>query len=151
MEYKVEKISLDDIDTIYEMGCGVNDFSADGGENIFWPKKTLEKLFVSKDDVCLKLVVNEKVVGFSFTMIHKATMKAYLENFYVVSDYQYLTKEFLMFVEDEIKDKGAEFIMYFFDKEEDCNNLELFQDNDYFVGSDHLWLHKNICFDNKKK
>lgn len=148
MDFNISNILKEDIDEIYKLGCSEKDFSADGGENCFWPKTTLLRLVDSRSDVCLKLVVNGKIVGFSLVMIHSATRKAIIENFYIINKYKYLEKEFYLNVESTIKQKGAEFIAYFFDIKEDCNSKELFIGENYFEGNYHLWLHKNISFSN---
>ena len=148
MEFGIKAILEEDIQKIYEIGCGEEDFSADGGKNCFWPKSTLSKLAKSENDVALKLVVNEKIVGFSLVMIHPVTKKAVLENFYVTKEYNYLENKFYLEVENQIKEKGAQFIAYFYDSVEDVNDLELFKKNGYFEGNSHLWMHKNISFSN---
>jgi hypothetical protein len=148
MDFKISNIIKEDLEEIYTLGCGEKDFSADGGKNIFWPKETLLSLFESTDDITLKLVVNGEIVGFSFVMIHKATKKAYLENFYILNEYRYLENEFYLEVEKEIKSTDAQFIAYFYDEQDDCNDKNLFLKNDYFPGNSHIWLHKNISFSN---
>ncbi len=151
MDFKISDIIKDDIKIIHKLGIGEKDFSADGQENRFWPIQTLERLVESNEDVTLKLVVNEKIVGFSLVMIHSATKKAVLENFYVIKEYNFLEKEFYEAVENKIKENGAQFIAYFFDTKEDCNSKELFEDQGYFEGNEHLWLHKNISFSSPKE
>ncbi|MDA3856337.1 MAG: hypothetical protein PF569_08830 [Candidatus Woesearchaeota archaeon] len=148
MEFKISKITKEDIEEVYKLGCSEKDFSADGGENCFWPKNTLLRLADSETDVTLKLVVNDKIVGFCLVMIHPATRKANLENFYVLEEYKYLEKEFYLEVEKGIKENGAEFIAYLYDMKEDYNSKELFNEEGYFQGNAHLWLHKNISFSN---
>ncbi len=150
MDIEITRICLDDLDIIYRLGTGIDDFSADGGENIFWPKDTLTRLFQSEHDVCLALRVNGEIVGFSLTMIHQVTKKAILENFVVKSQYLHLAQEFLDETEREIEKKDAQFIAYFFDQEDDINEKELFDSNDYFTGNSHYWMHKNISFSNPK-
>lgn len=81
-------------------------------------------------------------------MIHPVTKKAVLENFYVTKEYNYLENKFYLEVENQIKQKGAQFIAYFYDSVEDVNDLELFKKNGYFEGNSHLWMHKNISFSN---
>lgn len=148
MDFKINEINEEDIDKVYQLGCSEKDFSADGGENCFWPKATLLRLIKSKDDVALKLVVNDEIVGFSLVMIHPATKKAILENFYVLKKYKNLENDFYLETEKAINKKGAEFIAYFYDTKEDANSKELFVKNWYFEGNPHLWLHKNISFSN---
>lgn len=148
MEFDTYNILEEDIDTIYDLGCAQKDFSADDGENCFWPKKTLLRLINSKDDVMLKLVVNEKIVGFSITIIHPATKKAVLENFFIIKEYRYLENDFLKKTEDAIKEKDAEFIAYIFDTVDDSNTKELFNKQGYYEGNINIWYHKNISFSN---
>ncbi len=150
MNIEITNIILDDLESIYKLGTGIDDFSADGGENIFWPKETLTRLFQSEDDVCMALRVNREIVGFSLTMIHPATKKAVLENFVVKDEYQHLAQEFLDETERAIEKKDAQFIAYFFDQEDDVNEKEFFDSNGYFTGNSHYWMHKNISFSNPK-
>ena len=141
----------EDIDFIHDLGSNEKDFSADGKENVFWPKKTLLGLVNSKIDVALKLVVQGKIVGFCLVMIHPVTKKAVLENFYVLEGFERFINDFYKEVEKHIKLKGAQFIAYFFDVEDDVNNIDFFKKSGYFVGNNHLWLHKNINFSNPFK
>ena len=75
MNIEITNIILDDLESIYKLGTGIDDFSADGGENIFWPKETLTRLFQSEDDVCMALRVNREIVGFSLDGAHRSKKK----------------------------------------------------------------------------
>lgn len=151
MNFEISRIVEADIDSIYSMGCRVADFSADGGKNCFWPKETLLRLVRSVGDVCLKIEVNERIVGFCLVMIHQATKKAVIENFYLVKEYRYLENELFNEMEKEIVESGAEFMAYLFDEEDDTNELELFERHEFFEGHSHKWMHKNIKFNNPKQ
>ena len=148
MDYEVHPLSDADLNTIYPLGCGEKDFSADGQKNRFWPRKTLRKMFRSEDDLALKLTVDDEFAGFAIVMIHPVSKKAVIENFYVLEEFDFVDLEFLEEVHKAIEKKGAEFIAYFFDVTDDRNSEKLFKEAGYFKGNAHLWLHKNISFSN---
>lgn len=77
MDFQINNIVEENIDELHTLGCSEKDFSADGGENCFWPKSTLLRLIKSDDDVTLKLIVNGEMVGFSLVMIHPVTKKQF--------------------------------------------------------------------------
>ena len=148
MDYEVMPILEEDVEAIYKLGCSQKDFSADGGKNCFWPKATLFRLVRSESDIVLKLLVDEELAGFALVVVHPATKKAYIENFYVIEEFDFVELEFLQEVERAIKAKGAQFIAYYYDTVDDTNPEKLFKDAGYFKGNPHLWLHKNINFSN---
>lgn len=151
MDFKIDKITIEDIEEIYDLGCSGEKYSVDGGKNCFWPKSTLLNLIASKNDVTLKLIVKEQIVGFCLVMIHPITKKAVIENFFILDGFKVFEIQFLQEVENHIKNNEAEFIAYMFNIEKDSNSIELFRNLDYFENKPRIWLHKNISFNNSIK
>jgi len=148
MNFKIENIEEKDLDIIYNLGCSVKKYSGDGGKNCFWPKPTLLNLFKSRDDVTLKLIVNDKIIGFCLVMIHQATKKAVIENLFILNEYKNLSVDFLKTIEEKIKENKGQFIAYYFENDKDPNSIELFDKSSYYIGEQRKWLHKNISFSN---
>lgn len=148
MDFKIDKIESTDLDNIYNLGCGVTKFTGDGGKNVFWPKNTLQRLFSSDDCVTLKLVSDNEIVGFCLVMIHPASKKAVIENFFVLNEFESLKNDFYLGMEEEIKKTDAQFIAHLFDEENSSSSIGVFVDNGYISKTSRVWLHKNISFSN---
>jgi len=149
MQSSVERLTLADVPILHKLGTGLGElYSRDGGENCFWPLKTLERLVVSKEDICLKLVVGGHIVGFALVMVQTATRKAVIENLYVDPEHHALSNHFYEAVETAIKVHGAEFIAHYFVTTRNSNTQEFFEKHGYLAADEVVWLHKNISFSN---
>jgi len=148
MDIKINNIIESDLDELYKLGCAEKDFNSYDENTGFWPLETLKNLVNSDIDITLKLVVNNKLVGFTLVMIHPITKKASIDNFFILEEYRYLEKELYLETENKIRDTDTQFISYYFDTVDDPNSKEFFIAEGYFEGNSHLWMIKNISFSN---
>ncbi len=79
---RVRKLQKRDVPAIIKIGRSVKEFDI-SKLGKFWTKSQLEKLAISKVDVCLVAEQDGKIVGFTITTANRATGKVTLENGWV--------------------------------------------------------------------
>ena len=89
MNYIIRKATMDDIDTIWELGKNVSGFETAEDIVTFWPKSILENC-IDKNDVLIKVLeIDSAIVGFIIANINNSLKKAELENQYVLLEYRH--------------------------------------------------------------
>ena len=79
----IRKMEEKDINTVYDIWKQVKEFQVSDNEEWFWWKDILQSWVTSIHDVLLIAELNNAIIWFSLTSIHKPTKKATLENIWV--------------------------------------------------------------------
>ena len=81
MDFSITKMTVEDIDEVYNLGIGQKEFASANG--IFWSKDQLKNWCQSQSDVLLVAKKDDQIIGFSFYATHLPTGKITWENLYV--------------------------------------------------------------------
>lgn len=79
-------MSLEDIDAVLEIGVTEQYFTITDEArttNGFWPRSTLERWVLSKNDVSLVVKLGNRITGFALTTVHPTNRKAEMENLWI--------------------------------------------------------------------
>lgn len=108
----IEKINVNDVKVIYELGSKVNEFEVDKQIVTFLPLKVLEKVVNSLNSICFKCVENEEIIGFVITSFLPDFEMARIEYLYVKENYRNhgIGRKLALKVIDVLKEKGCSYL-----------------------------------------
>lgn len=80
---RIREASVEDIDTIHDLGETVSEFSVNDETITFWPQDILAHAIASNDAIVLIAELNQEIVGFIIANLNISLRKAIIENVYV--------------------------------------------------------------------
>lgn len=108
----IRKMTLRDIDEVYEMGTGIAEFAVSDVSS-FWEKPELESwVREGKDDVLLVAEADSRIAGFILTKFHKPTKSCEFANILVREEYRRrgIGEALMEEAKAQVIDKGATYI-----------------------------------------
>lgn len=88
-EFNIRKASVEDIDTIWELGKNIAGFETASDIVTFWPKSILENCINKNDVIILVIEIESKISGFTITNINYSLKKAEIENLYIIEEHRH--------------------------------------------------------------
>ncbi len=108
----IEKIKVNDIEKIYELGSRVEEFEFDKKIVSFLPLKVLKKVVVSSNAICFKCEENGEIIGFIIASYLPDFETSKIEYIYVKENYRNhgIGRKLALKVIDILKEKGCSYL-----------------------------------------
>lgn len=138
---KIRKARVKDVENIHKIGVSEKYFEIQEGITDFWDEIELKKWIQSKDDVCLVVEEEKKVLGFLLSIFHKPSGKVILENLWVDPSLREkgIAKEMISFAVTHLKEKGATYFCAMVN-ENNKNALKLLEKMNFNKGLKFYWM-----------
>lgn len=142
-QIQIRSMNFRDIDEVYSLGSGEEEFGVVEEGKRFWKRKVLEDWVASDENIAIVADNEEQLAGFLLATYHPITRKGTIENTYVKTQYRNLSIASMMYMEAErrLREKKADFVCAFVE----ANNVKsrkFVERCGFDAGKQYIWMNK---------
>jgi len=140
---RIIRAKIGDVDAIYELGINVPEFKVGDNASCFWPKEVLLNLIKSKKDIFLVAKDKDKIIGFCIVAVHLPTLKATIENRFVLPEYRGkgVASQMNKVSEEILVKKGIKYICAFVE-DDNIASAKMLENQGFEKGKLYYWYMK---------